>query len=250
MKRNLPLTIIMVSLAVLFLAGCRPAQADDASADVPLSAEPLPIIDVADERPVQQDPHARLAELEGARRRNPDVIAWLTLPGTDVDGPVLQAEDNETYLRSNIEGEYDVWGSYFVDYECDLSDPAALDRNTIIYGHSLDDSAEAECFSQLKRYDDPAFAAQNPQLYLSIWGRAEPVAWAVFAAGRVPVGLGYIYPDLSDEEQQVIMDSLRTASTLPFEGVQAGLQDQLLLLSTCTSDPQTRYVVAAKRLIP
>ena len=56
--------------------------------------------------------------LEDAKSQNSDVVAWLTVPGTEIDDPVVQAADNDYYLRRTWLGESDVWGSYFLDYEC------------------------------------------------------------------------------------------------------------------------------------
>ena len=36
----------------------------------------------------------RQAELAEARAKNPDTVAWLYIPGAEVDAPVMQAEDN------------------------------------------------------------------------------------------------------------------------------------------------------------
>ena len=41
----------------------------------------------------------RQAELAEARAKNPDAVAWLYMPGTEVDDPVVQAEDNGYYLK-------------------------------------------------------------------------------------------------------------------------------------------------------
>ena len=50
------------------------------------------------------------AELAEARAKNPATVAWLYIPGAEVDDPVMQVEDNGYYLK--------------------------LDENTTIFGHS------------------------------------------------------------------------------------------------------------------
>ena len=45
----------------------------------------------------------RQSELAEAKKKNPDTVAWLYIPGAEVDDPVMQAEDNGNYpvaLRS------------------------------------------------------------------------------------------------------------------------------------------------------
>ena len=36
--------------------------------------------------------------------QNPDVVAWIEIPGTEVNYPVLRSEDNEYYLLHNLDG--------------------------------------------------------------------------------------------------------------------------------------------------
>ena len=50
----------------------------------------------------------RQAELADAKSKNPDAVAWLCIPGAEVDDPVMQAEDNGFYLnREELrEGEH------------------------------------------------------------------------------------------------------------------------------------------------
>ena len=59
---------------------------------------------------------------------NPDVIAWIEIPGLEISYPVVQGRDNDYYLHHLITGENHKSGSIFMDFhnQEDLSD-----RNTI-----------------------------------------------------------------------------------------------------------------------
>ena len=185
-------------------------------------------------------------QLRGAQEENEDVIAWLLLPGAEIDDPVVQAADNEYYLRRTWKKEADVWGCYFLDYECHAEAVQELDRVTIIYGHSTGDSPEADRFSRLKRYRDEVFCTENPRLALQLGDGA--VQYEVFAAGEVPVSLNYLDPDPGDEAYKELLAALRSASDQPFEAVEVSTEDSVLILSTCTSREEIRYVVAARQL--
>ena len=37
---------------------------------------------------------------------NPDVVAWVTLEGTQIDHPIVQGEDNLEYLNKDVYGDY------------------------------------------------------------------------------------------------------------------------------------------------
>lgn len=77
---------------------------------------------------------------------NPDVIAWIEIPGLEISYPVVQGRDNDYYLHHLITGENHKSGSIFMDFhnQEDLSD-----RNTIIYGHNMKDGS---MFGTLDQY--------------------------------------------------------------------------------------------------
>ena len=62
----------------------------------------------------------RQAELAEARAKNPDTVAWLYIPGAEVDDPVMQAEDNGYYLKLDENGEYAMWGCYYAHCENEI----------------------------------------------------------------------------------------------------------------------------------
>ena len=42
---------------------------------------------------------------------NPDVFAWLSVYGTNIDYPVTQGKDNMRYVNTNAEGQYSLSGA-------------------------------------------------------------------------------------------------------------------------------------------
>lgn len=75
----------------------------------------------------------------GLKAVNADVVGWVYIPGTHVDFPVYQGDSNDEYLRTSAEGEYSVGGQIFMDYE--NSRPGLVDRQTLVYGHHLNNGA-------------------------------------------------------------------------------------------------------------
>ena len=59
---------------------------------------------------------------------NPDVCAWVTLDNTAIDYPVVQGEDNFTYVNTDVYGDFSLAGSIFLDVNCDknFTDPYSL----------------------------------------------------------------------------------------------------------------------------
>ena len=113
----------------------------------------------------------RQAELAEARAKNPDTVAWLYIPGAEVDDPVMQAEDNGYYLKLDENGEYAMWGCYYAHCENEIGGRDKLDKNTTIFGHSASNcDPDGVRFTKLYRYMDADFVKENPYIYLSVDG--------------------------------------------------------------------------------
>lgn len=85
---------------------------------------------------------------------NKDYVGWLTVYGTDVNGPVVQGKDNNEYLRTDIYKEHSEPGTLFVDESVDMD----VDGNVIIYGHMMKDGS---MFGTLKQYKKKSFFKEN-----------------------------------------------------------------------------------------
>ena len=66
---------------------------------------------------------------------NGDVVGWICVPGTVINYPVYQGDDNTEYLNTSALGQYSIGGQIFLDYQNVA--PGMLDAQTIIYGHHL-----------------------------------------------------------------------------------------------------------------
>lgn len=193
---------------------------------------------------------SRQNELAAAIGENPDTVAWLYLPGAEIDDPVVQAGDNDYYLQRTFEGEYSVWGCYFADSLNTLDSRANLDSNTVIYGHAYknEDPGERK-FTQLFKYLDPAFAEQNPYLYLALDG--EDLAFQVAAVFFTDISFDYINPN---PPQRDFHETVAAKNELLIDGLDFGPGDYVLTLSTCShrydvdKTRNHRLVVMAKLL--
>ena len=74
----------------------------------------------------------RQKELKDARKKYSEAVAWLYMPGAEVDDPVVQAKDNAYYLQKDENGNYSEWGCYYAHCDNHLGSRSKLDRNTVI----------------------------------------------------------------------------------------------------------------------
>ena len=54
---------------------------------------------------------------ENLRKINSQTVAWITVPGADISYPVVQAADDEYYLKHNFRGEEDLFGCIFLEHD-------------------------------------------------------------------------------------------------------------------------------------
>lgn len=197
------------------------------------AAVPLPVTTAA--------PDARLADAHAA---NPDSVAWLTVPGTNIDAPVQQSDDNDYYLRRNTLGEYDEYGSIYADYDCDLTTTATLPRNLVIYGHTFDEDLD-NSFGQLHNYRVYEFGEEHPYICLSLSDAM--LTYQIFSTGVARADTDYdcIATHPTDNEFRTILAKAFERCAFDY-GVSADTDDHILTLSTCTDDPNVRYLVVAK----
>ena len=67
---------------------------------------------------------------------NPDIVAWIEIENTGISYPVVRAKSNDEYLYKDIEDNYSIYGSIFLDER--LHDTEIIkNRNNIIYGHNM-----------------------------------------------------------------------------------------------------------------
>lgn len=61
--------------------------------------------------------------------------AWLTIPDTQVNYPIMQGKDNLEYINKDCFGKYSLSGSIFADFQ-NKSD--FTDKYNLLYGHHMD----------------------------------------------------------------------------------------------------------------
>ena len=117
-----------------------------------------------------------LVDFVALKEENSEIFAWLYVPGTEIDVPVLQSMQGDDYYEThNAAGEEDADGAVYIE----LANQANLcDFNTVMHGRTGNE--ETGPFAQLYQFADPDFFQEHEQLYLYLDGNV--LTYEIFAA--------------------------------------------------------------------
>lgn len=114
-------------------------------------------------------------DFEALKEENPDIFAWLYVPGADIDLPILQSPVSDDYYKSHTaDGREGEKGALYTEMPNLMS---MCDFNTIIHGK---DEGGDSLFSGLHRLEDPDFFEENEKFYIYLPDNV--LTYEIFAA--------------------------------------------------------------------
>lgn len=184
---------------------------------------------------LQQAQQSELAQLQ---QQNERIIGWLSLEGSRLNNPVLQATDNDFYLTHNYLDEKSRGGSIFADFRNEV----LQDRHTIFYGHVL---RNGTMFGELAKFNEQVYATSHPTFYYET--NDAKYALHVFAAYETTTDFYYIETQFTDETYAHFLDDIQARSAIQMP-VTVNPTDKIVTFSTCTTsvNDKERFVVHAK----
>ena len=191
--------------------------------------------------PKPTSPLAPEVDFESLRAVNPEIVAWLSIDGTNIDYPVAQHSDNDYYLHHLFNGEWNSSGCLFMDCH-NQSDFSG--RHIIIYGHHMDNGT---MFQNLMGYKNQSFYNEHPTAQLFTPDGAYTVE---FFAGYVTSvdGDAWKLDFASDAEFVEWLDNAKNKSL--FEShVTPTAADRIVTLSTCSYEFYNARFVLHGRLV-
>lgn len=171
---------------------------------------------------------------------NPEVVGWLRVNDTNIDYPVVQAQDNDYYLKHNIYNEEDNNGWIFMDYRNNNYD---LDTNTIIYGHTMYYSAVM--FGTLANTYKKSWYTNPENLTISFDTIYESNKYQIFSIYKIPKTTDYLTTYFANDDEFNDFISLIKERSIEDFNVEVNPGDKILTLSTCSNYAE-RLVIHAK----
>ena len=179
--------------------------------------------------------------LKDLKKLNPDVKAWIQVPKTNIDYPVVQGQDDMEYINKNVYGEFELSGAIFLSClnKDDFSDPYNL-----VYGHNMKNGgmfADVADFTNKEYFE----THQKGKLYLTDTTRKI----RFFACMKVTAADAKIYhPDgYRKENLKDLLDYIQ-ANAVQYRDVNVADENSLIALSTCSEAETNGRVVLIGKL--
>ena len=182
------------------------------------------------------------ADLAACQAKNPDFVAWLKIPGTNVNYPVVLSDDKDYYLTHSFTGKQSKLGTLFSLKKTDYETPG---RNIAIYGHHITNTSSGELmFRPLLSYKKKTFYENHSTIYLdSLYHTG---IYKVFAVVNLVKGeWDPSTASFASDADFLAFIRQAQARSLYDTGVEVTAADRILTLITCDRS----YAAADGRLI-
>lgn len=268
MKRNLLACAALLSALALMASGCS-SKIDQSAAVSPTAEESTEIekpdgTEKAEATEEEEKEPPLLKRAEKLLEQNPDTVGYISVPGTEVDNPVVQTVDNDYYLHIGFDGQDYRAGTVFMDWRDVFSwKESEHSENIVLYGHNMADNT---MFGSLRRYrQDLEFYKESPIVKFSsnykdysyvifglviTSGDAVPPSDDLYADPMTWEGFPYWNMEELDDKKHFnyYVDTIKKMNMIDNK-IDVEFGDDLLTLSTCYSDEDnSRFLIVARRL--
>ena len=188
-----------------------------------------------------------LPEYESLFQINPDIVGWITIPGTRVDYPVVQRkEETDYYLYRDFYGNQAARGCIYVKEACDVFAPT---DNIIMYGHMMNDFS---MFGDLSNYTRKKYWMEHPYIQFNTL-RARHT-YEIICVFKVSAGSsdGFAYHNFVNAETDADWDEFWSncrKHAYYDTGLDLNHGDKLITLSTCEYTLKNGRMVIVARLV-
>ena len=168
------------------------------------------------------------ADLAACKAANDDFIAWLKIPGTKINYPVVRTDNVDYYLTHTFTGKQSKIGTLFSLGRTDYETPG---QNIAVYGHHIT-TGGGNMFQPLLSYKKQSFWEKHQTVYFdTLYDLGE---YAVFAVFNMTLGEWDVAAaGFADELAFQAFLTRAQAASLYDTGIAVDTQDHILTLITC-----------------
>ena len=165
---------------------------------------------------------------EETRPFTKDYVAWITVYDTNIDYPIMQAENNSKYLNMDPFGDYSLAGSIFLDSR-NAGD--FTDSYSLVYGHHM---SSGIMFGALDEYYKTAYFEKHRDGVLLVGDKQYRAK--VFAVLQTDAGVDAIFDPSGSE---TVLEIAKNESLI----YRTPVNEHILALSTCKEPGSTARTV-------
>jgi sortase B len=225
--------ICLVTLAIacgsIYSYSVYTEQEDDAAGD---SQQQL--------KPVSGDDGPKTMDFTGLTAKNKEIIGWLSVDGTNIDYPVVQAPNNRYYLTHTADKKTSKQGALFTEFR---NNPDFSDFNSIIYGHNL---KSGKMFGKLEKFKEKKFFDKHLTGTLQVPGLSYKLEFFASAVTN-PTSDYYQLAFASPKERAAHLAMIKKTATR-WRDPAKNQADKLLVLSICSYEFASFRVLAGWQL--
>lgn len=187
---------------------------------------------------IQQSTYLDLPELQ---KINEDIYAWIEVPDTNVNYPVLTSTTDNFYLMHNINGSYGYPGCIYSNALNGIQFDSQL---TVLYGHNMKNET---MFGSLNHFREDNYFKENPYIY--IYTEADVLVYQILAISEwdnqnILQEYGYD----SETGKQSFLERVTKNHTIQYREITQAKECKVLILSTCVRGQEKKrlLVIAVK----
>lgn len=173
---------------------------------------------------------------------NNETVAWLKVPGTKINYPVVHHNDNDFYLNHTFDKSENSVGWVFLDQR---NNGYLTNRNNVIYAHGRLDNV---MFGTLKNVLKKSWYTDESNRIIKTSTPTHNDLWEVFSVYTVKAESYYIRTGFESNLDFYNFITTVTDRSIYDFGVTVSFTDKILTLSTCYND-ETRVVLHARLIV-
>ena len=187
-------------------------------------------------------------KFKGLLATNSETVAYVYIPGTQLDEPVVQTTDNATYLDKRFDGVNEpLMGTVFMDAD---NKKDFSDRLTWLFGHARGSKVpDHRMFKDVNYYSRQEYFDEHP--YVVIETPERKYYYEAVAMIIVPEETAFYrtsFDDDADFEKQ--LTTIYDTAQVKKPNVKVSSKDKYLVLSTCREEDDTIRANLYLRQIP
>ena len=234
------LIVYMILLFILIYSGIKIYKwYKDKTSNKEIVEQIKEIVAVEDEN---EDKEEYTIDFNKLKEQNKETVAWIKVNNTNIEYPIVKADNNNFYLNHSFDKSQNSAGWIFADYRNKFDN---TDKNIIIYGHNMRDGS---MFGSLKNILNSNWYENEENTNITLYTENEKCIYKVFSIYKIESEDYYIKTEFSnDNEFEQFVNTIKNRSIKKFD-IDVSKEDNILTLSTCANNNRYRIVLHAKKM--